>query len=193
MTYAPLLFLSFGYWMFSSLQLMSNSDLSFAVHDQDVRATHHVWTEVFSGTAYEMRPALILILAFWVFLFGTIFRSWIYKSLAALFPNAIKVGDMEIDEDLDNYFNTLDDHDRNWSIKEEENARSVLNMKTLDDETLHRLRTTRMGAGHMKGVHCYDILANPLYLDDFQYFSASMDDREKYIIDDDDDEDNDNA
>lgn len=193
MTYAPLLFLSFGYWMFSSLQLMSNSDLSFAVHDQDVRVTHHVWTEVFSGTAYQMRPALILILAFWVFLFGTIFRSWIYKSLAALFPNAIKVGDMEIDEDLDNYFNTLDDHDRNWSIKEEENARSVLNMKTLNDETLHRLRTTRMGAGHMKGVHCYDILANPLYLDDFQYFSASMDDREKYIIDDDDDEDNDNA
>jgi hypothetical protein len=43
----------------------------------------------------------------------------------------------------------------------------------------------------MQGVHCYDILANPLYLDDFQYFSPSMQDREKYIIDDDDDEDND--
>jgi len=36
-------------------------------------------------------------------------------------------------------------------------------------------------------------LANPLYLDDFQYFSADMEDREKYIIDDDEDEDNDNA
>jgi len=45
----------------------------------------------------------------------------------------------------------------------------------------------------MKGVHCYDILANPLYLDDFQYFSPSMQDREKYIIDDDDDEGNDTA
>ena len=130
---------------------------------------------------------------FWVFLAGTIFRHQIYKGLAYLMPALIKVGDLEIDEDLDNYFHTLDDHDRNWSIKEEENARSTLNMKILNDETLTKLRSTKMGDGHMKGVHCYDILANPLYLDDFQYFSASMDDREKYIIDDDDDEDNDNA
>ena len=45
----------------------------------------------------------------------------------------------------------------------------------------------------MKGVHCYDILANPLYLDDFQYFSPSQDDRATFIIDDDEDEDNDMA
>lgn len=134
-----------------------------------------------------------LIITFWVFLGLIIFRNFLYKSLAALFPSIVRVADLEIDEDLDNYFNTLDDHDRNWSIKEEENARDVLNMKTLDDETLEKLRTTKMGEGHMKGVHCYDILANPLYLDDFQYFSPSMEDREKYIIDDDDDEDNDSA
>ena len=45
----------------------------------------------------------------------------------------------------------------------------------------------------MKGVHCYDILANPLYLDDFQYYSAALPDREDYIIDDDEDERNDCA
>jgi len=56
-----------------------------------------------------------------------------------LAPRLIKVGDLEIDEDLDNYFNTLDDHDRNWSIKEEENGRSVLNLKILNDETLEKL------------------------------------------------------
>lgn len=134
-----------------------------------------------------------LIITFWVFLGLIVFRNFLYKSLAALFPSIVRVADLEIDEDLDNYFNTLDDHDRNWSIKEEENARDVLNMKTLDDETLEKLRTTKMGEGHMKGVHFYDILANPLYLDDFQYFSPSMEDREKYIIDDDDDEDNDSA
>lgn len=152
-----------------------------------------MWTEVFTAEAYAVRPALILILAFWFFLFGTVFRGFLYKTLSTLFPRAIKVGELEIDEDLDNYFHTLDEHDRNWSVKEEENARTELCLKTLSDETLQRLRTTRTGAGQMKGVHCYDILANPLYLDDFQYFSASMHDREKYIIDDDEDEDNDNA
>jgi hypothetical protein len=45
----------------------------------------------------------------------------------------------------------------------------------------------------MKGIHCYDILANPTYVAAFQYFSPAMEDREKYIIDDDDDEDNDMA
>ena len=47
----------------------------------------------------------------------------------------------------------------------------------------------------MKGVHCYDILANPLYLDDFQYFSPAMGEehRKTYIIDDDDEEGNDTA
>jgi len=49
---------------------------------------------------------------------------------------------LKVDEDLDNYFHTLDEHDRKWSIKEEENARSVLRMKILNDETLHRLKST---------------------------------------------------
>lgn len=42
-------------------------------------------------------------------------------------------------------------------------------------------------------MHTYDILANPLYLDDFQYFSTDREDRADFIIDDDDDEGNDNA
>ena len=50
-----------------------------------------------------------------------------------------------------------------------------------------------MGPTHLIGVHTYDILANPLYLDDFQYFSADLEDRSKRIVDDDDDEANDNA
>ena len=43
----------------------------------------------------------------------------------------------------------------------------------------------------LQGCHSYDILANPLYFDDFQYVSASLENRKNYIIDDDDDEDND--
>ena len=43
----------------------------------------------------------------------------------------------------------------------------------------------------LQGCHSYDILANPLYFDDFQYVSASLENRDAYIIDDDDDESND--
>ena len=45
----------------------------------------------------------------------------------------------------------------------------------------------------LQGVHSYDILANPLYLDDFQYVTAAEDDRDEMIIDDDVEEGNDAA
>lgn len=67
-------------------------------------------------------------------------------------------------------------------------------MHILDDDTLSKFRNTRIGKSHMKGTHCYDILANELYLDDFQYFGPALGaERADYIKDDDDNEDNDNA
>lgn len=134
-----------------------------------------------------------LLVTFWILLVAIFFRNTFYGFLVKHFPNFFKIGDIEVDEGLANYFTTLDDHDRNWSIKEEENARNALKLKILTDETLDKLRNTTMGKDHLEGIHSYDILANPLYLDDFQYFTPAMPDREKYIIDDDLDEDNDKA
>lgn len=192
MTYAPLLFLSFGYWMLSSRQLLHNEVYDISSKD-DVRKTGHIWTEVFKCETYSTNnPAMPLLVMFWFLAVTTIFRDFLYRHITRLFPS-LRVGEIEIDEDLDNYFNTIDDNDRNWSIKEEENARQTLKMKVLTDETLEKFKTTKMDKSHMKGVHCYDILANPLYLDDFQYFTPAMDNRNDYIIDDDDDEDNDAA
>ena len=53
----------------------------------------------------------------------------------------------EIDEDLDNYFNTIDDNDRNWSITEEHNARDNFGFKVLPDETLDKFKNTKMKEG----------------------------------------------
>lgn len=122
LTYAPLLFLSFGYWMLSNKQLISNDHLYKFNNLSDVRKSGHIWTSVFTAEAYDKNPGMPLLIAFWIVLFGTIFRHIAFKYGAKIFPS-IKIGDIEIDEDLDNYFNTLDDHDRNWSIKEEENSR----------------------------------------------------------------------
>jgi hypothetical protein len=51
-----------------------------------------------------------------------VFRNPLHALLTKYFKS-LKVGEMELDEDLPNYFETLDDHDRQWSIKEEENCR----------------------------------------------------------------------
>ena len=191
LTYAPLLFLSFGYWMFSNKQLFRN-ELYDIVYSTSVTTTGHSWTEVFRGEAYGANPAMPLLILFWVFLIGTIFRNFLYKWVTRFFP-ILRVGDFEIDEGLPNYFTAIDDNDRNWSIKEEEYSREKLNMNILEDETLRKLKSNKLEGNNIKGVHCYDILANPLYVKDFQYFSPAMDNRAEYIIDDDDDEGNDDA
>ena len=192
LTWAPVYFLGFGYWMLSNKQLFSNECYPFTYSD-NLEQTNHIWYDVFTSSAWTSSPALPLLWFFWIALILTAFRDPIYNFFARRFPSFIKVGDIELDEDLPNYFETLDDHDRNWSIKEEEVSRKNLKMNILSDHTMERLRTTVQGNSHLEGVHTYDVLANILYVDDFQYFSPSMEDRTKYIIDDDSDEDNDEA
>lgn len=43
------------------------------------------------------------------------------------------------------------------------------------------------------GTHCYDILANHIYAEKFQYIPTNIYDRHEFIIDSDDDETNDDA
>lgn len=193
LTWAPVLFLSFGYWMMSSRQLLSNQLPNSINHRDDPMVTNHVLSEVFKSHAYQnSNVAMPLLVTFWVILGLTLFRAFIYKCLCWVLP-VLQIGDFEIDEGLPPYFETLDDNDRNWSIEEEKNARENLGLHILDDETLQKLKTTSLGSGHMKGTHCYDILANELYLDDFQYFSPAKGDRGQWIKDDDDEEGNDAA
>ena len=100
----------------------------------------------------------------------------------------MQIGDIELDEDIDNYWAALDENDRKWAIREEENARNALNMPIMTEQSLGNLKKSEPTKGkNLQGVHSYDILANPLYFDDFQYVTAAEDDRAEMIIDGDDD------
>jgi hypothetical protein len=102
------------------------------------------------------------------------------------------IGNLELDEDIDNYWASLDDKDRNWATKEDEYATKSLGLQLYTKKQKHALYTSEKTRGRtLQGCHSYDILANPLYFDDFQYVSASLENRDNYIIDDDDDEGND--
>ena len=124
-----------------------------------------------------------------IFFFG----EPITKCFEKCFP-ALAIGDVELDEEIDNYWAALDDEDRKWSVREEENARKAGGFALLTDEQKEALDNTAKTDGKtLQGVHSYDILANPLYLDDFQYVTAAEDDRNEMIIDDDVEEGNDAA
>jgi len=46
---------------------------------------------------------------------------------------------------------------------------------------------------YLRGIITYDLLANPIYYQAFQYFSSDIANRADYIIDDNEDEQDDNA
>ena len=99
--------------------------------------------------------------------------------------------DLEINEDIDLYQNCLDSDDKGFTEKEEQNMRTF-GIQTISDETLKQMRESQMQENmHLQGVHCYDILRNPIYQEQFQYFSADNAARESMIIDADDEEGND--
>jgi len=59
--------------------------------------------------------------------------SFMEKCIGHCFPS-LMIGDIELNEDIDNYWASLDDGDRKWSLKEEENSRSLLTSALLSDE-----------------------------------------------------------
>ena len=192
LTWAPLLFLSFGYWMLSSNQLLGNKlyHTYTYLNDQDIESGH-VWTEAFSNAAYgTSKPSMPLLYLFWTLLVLTLFKDLLLK-LWNFFP-FLKVG-FKINEGLDNYFKALDANDRHWSLEEERYFRKSLGLRVLGEYEKHKLQDVKEGEITMKGgAHCYDILANEQYAKDFQYYSPALGkERSKYIKDDDEDEDND--
>lgn len=137
--------------------------------------------------------AATFIFLFLLFFFG----GFITKCLTGCFESLI-IGDVEIDEEIDNYWKALDDDDRKWSTMEEANTRKAcfgMGKGMLTDAQKDALENAEQTKGKtLQGVHSYDVLANPLYLDDFQYVSAvEGEDRADMIIDDDDNEGNDAA
>jgi len=190
--FAPLLYLIFGYWMASNEQIISNDNLTAVEKSTDVYLCGHTMGSVFSsdgwdGIKWTMMVGFILLNIVWYF------GEPLMNLLSEYFPS-LKIGDIEVNEDIDNYWATLDEEDHKWSLREEENTRQALKISILTDDQFDRLKSRTMTTGKtLQGVHSYDILANPLYLDDFQYVTAAEDDRAEMIIDDDDDEGNDAA
>ena len=104
----------------------------------DIYVTNHTIGKVFTGEGWEgikwpLLATFIVLNLVWYF--GELISKCLYKCMPSL-----EVGDIEIDESIDNYWAALDDGDREWSLKEEENARILLTSKILTDKQYARLQ-----------------------------------------------------
>lgn len=108
----------------------------------------------------------------------------------------LRVGDIDLKEDIGNFWEAISADDRKWSIKEEEYAREKLHgMKIMTDDAFEKLLNVKKDSNEkhsLKGLPNYDILRDPVYQQSFQYFSPAIENRNEIIIDDDSNEENDN-
>ena len=64
-------------------------------------------------------PFLVIFIFLNVLLYA---GTWITKLLSQ-WNIMNKIGEIAYNEDIDNYWKTLDEHDRNWALSEERNVR----------------------------------------------------------------------
>jgi hypothetical protein len=198
---APVLMLFFGYWMLSSKQLISNNYLSPREYGNDPKLSNHTMGDIFGGytvkdeegnsiTASE-NPAWPVLMCAFIMLILACF----HRHLNTILEKFWEIADIDPNEEIADYWKTLDMHDLGYSYHEELKGRSLFKkiygdekFKMMDDHSFSNLEKEykRRMALHEKiergetdeqldpkatiqGTHSYDILANPNYFDDFIY------------------------
>ena len=130
--YAPLFMLSFGYWMASNKQLLSNEHLASKERMSDPDITEHtIVGEIMGG--FKDGPAWPLLILFIILLVNLIFGSKVMQALYTCFPN-LEIGDIVLDEDIDNYWVSLDDKDRKWAVEEDQYSSDMLGIQILTNK-----------------------------------------------------------
>lgn len=128
--WAPVCYMAFGYWMVTNKQLISNDYLFAEPAKSMANTTGHVVSYKLLYEAFYEAPAWPLYAMFWVFLIFIFFGAAMDRITSAFWGT---FGDNDLEEDLQNYWNALDDKDRDWSRKEEQNCRDKLHFSILTE------------------------------------------------------------
>lgn len=124
MDYAPLFYFGFGWWMASSRQLLSNDHLTPSESLNSSPISSHNLTSLYTEVGWAS-PAWPLLLSFIIMVFLIIFKTRILHQFK----------DEDIDEDIPNYFASLDHHDREWQMGEERQIRNFKHFKKVERMT----------------------------------------------------------
>ena len=135
MWWAPVLYIAFGYWMADSKQLTSNDYLgNVLMTTSSTFQSGHVMSDVFtpagwSGLGFSMLFTFCATIV--MYFFGGLAMDLLSEKISW-----IAIGDIELDEEIDNYWKCLEQEDRDWAIKEEEYSRNEFNMQIMLDASL---------------------------------------------------------
>lgn len=91
--------------------------------------------------------------------------------------------EIEVDEDLPNFFKAVRLSDADELIMENHNLMNNYGFEPNDPDTIAILDATKLPKKAIQGTPWYQVLANPIYETDFNYIGAHIKEREKLIED----------
>ena len=143
-------------------------------------------------------PGLPFFICFVAYMIYLIVRKPAKKYLAKHLAKLAKFNfDSEIEEEFAPYFSNLETVDKHWSIREEQYNRRQFKYSTMPNATLDDYKKGIVKEGEevrtVQGIHTYNILRNPKYMELFQYLTPAIGSnklRNSYIKDEDTDTSN---
>jgi hypothetical protein len=161
LNWAPLVYMLMGLWMSGNRQIFGNHTYPIK-HATDPAKSGHTIAQVFSNDEWDQsRPFFIIAMILLIGIPLGAVSAWILQCFG------IGEVDINIDEDLANYYDAVEDEDRDEIIKDEENIRSEYHFKKLTDKTLVNFQQAKNVENSIQGVYNYDILSNPEYIQAF--------------------------
>ena len=97
---------------------------------------------------------------------------------------------IEVDENLPNFFNAVKVKHARWLVMESNYLKEEFGFTFSDQNVIDRLEDITAPKRPIQTKAWYNILANPVYSDEFSYISVCVKNREEYIEDDDSDDGN---
>lgn len=184
LSYTPILFLLNGFWMLGNRQMFENVVNQIA-HSTDPMVTGHDWSTL--TTVTQASPMLIIGLALCVI---TFMRVCFYETLTK-WGFTLTANNIEVDENLPNFFEAVKLKDADWVVKEVRYYQEKYGFQFVREGVVKRLDDWSLAKKPISGIAWYNLLANPKYEREFNYFPTDMEDREDFIVDGDDQEGND--
>jgi hypothetical protein len=162
MRWAPLVFFLFGYWIMGNKQIFNNTVVAIDFKNVPTIADHNGWPWDSNG------PAIPLFFFFIFFCLGMLLDECLAKQLKKC-GLASEFDDVEVDENLGNYFETLPGFVRkSWFTTEVYNT-NKLGIKMMGLGAYEQMRTIKGKRKILKNSPNYEILSNPAYVTAFQY------------------------
>jgi len=96
---------------------------------------------------------------------------------------SLQKGEIEVDEDLPNFFTSVKLSQADEVVKEEENMRKNFGILLNDPDTIEKLDNTAQPKKAIQGTPWYTVLSNIKYQNSFNYIGAFIEEREKLIED----------